>query len=213
MKKEGNDEVFGGIISAILGGAFFAIPYLTLDASILLSLGIGVVAFGAGNLVFSNKGSKAKKVTTSTSTNFYNVLNKAKTDNAKIYSMINKVENKDLQKDIAELHETASKIIDTISKKPEKFSKATTFFDYYLPVTLKILIKYDDIENQELENEEILKFMKNTENMISKIEKAFKVQLANLYQSDIIDTDAEIKVFDQMLNAEGFNGIDDFDIK
>lgn len=213
MKKEGNDEVFSGIISAILGGAFFAIPYLTLDASILLSLGMGVVAFGAGNLVFSNKGSKGKKVTTSTSTNFYNVLNKAKTDNAKIYSMINKVENKDLQKNIAALHETASKIIDTISKKPEKFSKATTFFDYYLPVTLKILIKYDDIENQELENEDILKFMKNTENMISKIEKAFKVQLANLYQSDMIDTDAEIKVFDQMLNAEGFNGIDDFDIK
>ncbi len=213
MKKEGNDEMFGGIISAILGGVFFAIPYLTLDASILLSLGIGVVAFGAGNLVFSNKSSKEKKVTTSTNTNFYNVLNKAKTDNAKIYSMINKVENKDLQKDIAEIHETASKIIDTISKKPEKLSKATTFFDYYLPVTLKILTKYDDIENQELDNEDILKFMKNTENMISKIEKAFKVQLANLYQSDLIDTDAEIKVFDQMLNAEGFNGIDDFDIK
>lgn len=213
MKKEGNDEVFNGIISAVLGGVFFAIPYLTLDTSILLSLGIGVVAFGAGNLVFSNKSSKEKKVTTSTSTNFYNVLNKAKTDNAKIYSMINKVENKDLQKDIVELHETASKIIDTISKKPEKLSKATTFFDYYLPVTLKILTKYDDIENQELENEDILKFMKNTENMISKIEKAFKAQLANLYQTDIIDTDAEIKVFDQMLNAEGFNGIDDFDIK
>ena len=55
--------------------------------------------------------------------------------------------------------------------------------------------------------------MKNTEDMISKIEKAFKSQLANLYQSDIIDTDAEIKVFGQMLNAEGFDDIKDFNIK
>lgn len=211
MKKEGNDEIFNGIISAALGGVFFAVPYLVLDTSILLSLGIGAIAFGAGNLVFSNKGLKEKK--TSTTDNLYNVLNKAKSNNAQIYSIINKVENKDLRKNISELHETASKIIDTVSKKPEKLQKAKTFFEYYLPVTLKILTKYDDIENQELDDEEIKKFMKNTEDMISKIEKAFKAQLANLYQSDIIDTDAEIKVFGQMLNAEGFDDIKDFNIK
>ena len=211
MKKEGNDEIFNGIISAALGGVFFAVPYLVLDTSILLSLGIGAIAFGAGNLVFSNKGLKEKK--TSTIDNLYNVLNKAKSNNAQIYSIINKVENKDLRKNISELHETASKIIDTVSKKPEKLQKAKTFFEYYLPVTLKILTKYDDIENQELDDEEIKKFMKNTEDMISKIEKAFKAQLANVYQSDIIDTDAEIKVFGQMLNAEGFDDIKDFNIK
>lgn len=211
MKKEGNDKIFNGIISAALGGVFFAVPYLVLDTSILLSLGIGAIAFGAGNLVFSNKGLKEKK--TSTTDNLYNVLNKAKSNNAQIYSIINKVENKDLRKNISELHETASKIIDTVSKKPEKLQKAKTFFEYYLPVTLKILTKYDDIENQELDDEEIKKFMKNTEDMISKIEKAFKAQLANLYQSDIIDTDAEIKVFGQMLNAEGFDDIKDFNIK
>lgn len=211
MKKEGKSEIFGGIMSAALGGIFFAVPYLALDASILLSLGMGVVAFGAGNLVFSGKNSKEKQV--GSSNNLYDILNKAKSENARIFSMINKVENKDLQKNIRDLHETASKIIDTISKNPDKLSKATSFFEYYLPVTLKILIKYDDIENQELDNEETLEFMKKTENMIAKIEKSFKVQLSNLYQSDIIDTDAEIKVFEQMLNADGFNDINDFDIK
>lgn len=211
MKKDGNGELFGGIMSAALGGIFFAIPYLALDASILLSLGMGVVAFGAGNLVFSNK--KSNEIKTSSSTNLYDTLNKAKNENAKIFSMINKVENKDLQKNIKNLHETASKIIDTISKNPDKLSKATSFFDYYLPVTLKILIKYDDIENQELDNKDTLEFMRKTEDMIAKIEKSFKVQLSNLYQSDIIDTDAEIKVFEKMLNADGFSDINDFDIK
>lgn len=211
MKKDENGELLGGIMSAALGGIFFAVPYLALDVSILFSLGIGVIAFGAGNLVFSGKKSNETKITSSN--NLYDILNKAKNENAKIFAMINKVENKDLQKNIRNLHETASKIIDTISKNPDKLSKATSFFDYYLPVTLKILMKYDDIENQELDNEETLEFMKKTEDMIAKIEKSFKVQLSNLYQSDIIDTDAEIKVFEKMLNADGFNDINDFDIK
>lgn len=210
MKKEENGDLLGGIVSAALGGMFFAIPYLALDASILLSLGMGVVAFGAGNLVFS-KNSKERQV--SSGNNLYDILNKAKSENAKIYSMINKVESIDLQKNISALHETASKIIDTISKNPDKLTKATSFFDYYLPVTLKILVKYDDIENQKLDNNETLKFMKKTEDMIAKIEKSFKAQLSNLYQSDIIDTDAEIKVFEKMLNADGFNDINDFNIK
>lgn len=211
MKKDENGNVAGEIISAVLGGVFFAIPYLALDTSILASLGLGVVAFGAGNLIFSNK--KAVEIKQNTNSNLYDILKKAKTENAKIYSMINKVEDKDLQKDIRNVHETASKIIDTIEKNPEKLPKATSFFEYYLPVTLKILMKYDDIENQQLDNEATLKFMKKTEDMISKIDKSFKVQLSNLYQSDIIDTDAEIKVFEKMLNADGFTDTDDFDIK
>lgn len=209
MKNEKNGNMFVGIIPAAIGGVFFAIPYLALDASILVSFGIGVAAFGAGNLLFSNKSSK--EIQTS-SNNLYETLNKAKQDNAKIYAMINKVEPKELQDNIKELHDTATKIIDTISKNPNKLSKATSFFDYYLPVTLRILVKYDDIENQELDDKQTVAFMKKTEEMIAKIEKAFKVQLANLYQSDILDTDAEIKVFEQMLNSEGF-GTDDFDKK
>lgn len=73
-------------------------------------------------------------------------------------------------------------------------------------------MRYDDIENQELDTKDTLEFMRKTEDMVAKIDKSFKVQLSNLYQSDIIDTDAEIKVFERMLNADGFTDTDDFDI-
>lgn len=125
MKKDENGNVAGGIISAILGGVFFAIPYLALDTSIFASLGFGVVAFGAGSLIFSNK--KTNETKPNSNNNLYDILNKAKSENAKIYSMINKVEDKDLQKDIKNVHETASKIIDTISKNPAKLPKAMSF--------------------------------------------------------------------------------------
>ena len=55
--------------------------------------------------------------------------------------------------------------------------------------------------------------MKSAEEMISKINKSFKKQLSNLYQTNIIDTDAEMKVFESMLNMDGFNDMNDFNIK
>lgn len=116
-------------------------------------------------------------------------------------------------KDIKEINDTVNKIIYAIEKKPEKYKNIGNFFDYYLPVTIKILNRYDEIENQRLTTEESKKFMRSTERMIKKINEAFKKQLSNLYQSDIIDTDAEMKVFEAMLKSEGYDEDNDFDIK
>ena len=84
------------------------------------------------------------------------------------------------------------------------------FFNYYLPVTYNILKKYDEIENQKLNSDEGKKFMQQTESMIEKINNAFKSQLSNLYQADIVDTDAEMKVFETMLKADGYDTSNDF---
>ena len=200
----------GPIISAVLGATFFAVPYVGLGITILPSLGIGVAAFVAGNLLFSEP---EKKEVQDPNKTFYEILSESKKQNAQIYSLISKIESLKLQNNLKEIHDTASKIIDTISKNPNKLNQAHSFFDYYLPVTVKILTKYDLIENQSLENDEVKKFMQSTETMMEKINKSFKEQLANLYQSDMIDADAEMKVFETMLNSEGFGDINDFNIK
>ena len=70
-----------------------------------------------------------------------------------------------------------------------------------------------EIENQRLTTEESKKFMDSTKKMVTKINDAFKKQLSNLYQSDMIDTDAEMKVFESMLQSDGFDQDNDFKIK
>ena len=127
--------------------------------------------------------------------------------------MESQVENADLKKNIREINESINKIISTVEKKPEKYNKMNNFFNYYLPVTLSILDRYDEIENQRLVTEDGRKFMKQAENMIEKINNAFKNQLSNLYQSDMVDTDAEMKVFESMLKADGYDISEDFNIK
>ena len=41
--------------------------------------------------------------------------------------------------------------------------------------------------------------------MIKKINNAFKNQLSNLYQSDMLDVNVEIKVLNSMLKADGLD--------
>lgn len=126
--------------------------------------------------------------------------------------MVSQVEDTSLAQDIEEIHSTVSKIIETVEKKPDTYKKLNNFFNYYLPVTKNILTKYDEIENQKLNTQDSQEFMKSTQKMVKKINEAFKKQLANLYQSDIIDADAEMKVFDTMLKSDGYD-VDENDFK
>lgn len=133
--------------------------------------------------------------------------------NNKIEKTIPKIEDTELVGIIKEINTTVDKIINTYESKPEKYKNSNNFFNYYLPVTVNIINKYDEIENQSLTTEESQKFMKSTKEMVAKINEAFKKQLSYLYQSDMIDTDAEMKVFESMLKADGYNIDDDFKMK
>ena len=81
-----------------------------------------------------------------------------------------------------------------------------------MPVTVKIVDRYDEIENQKLSSRENKEFMDKTNKMIMDINRAYQNMLNNLYESDIIDTDAEMKVFNAMLKSDGY-GTDDISIK
>lgn len=171
------------------------------------SLAIGIGAFCAGELVFhvAKKENAVRK-------SMNEIIMDAKTKNLQISKIIPKIEDPELVSMIKEINLTVEKIIKTVETKPEKYKKSQRFFDYYLPVTIDILSRYDEIENQKLTTKDSQKFMDNTKKMIDRINNAFKKQLSSLYQSDMIDTDAEMKVFDSMLKADGYND-DDFDIK
>ena len=77
--------------------------------------------------------------------------------------------------------------------------------DYYLPVCVKIVGRYDEIENQSLTSKDSKEFMQNTGKLLKATNKAFKKILNSLYQSDIIDADAEMKVYNTMLVSDGFD--------
>lgn len=170
-----------------------------------VSLLFGVLGYGAGTLMFSD--SKTNMTLGKNNENLVDVLNNAKKMNSAILNMINKVEDDVLKQDIRAIYQTANKIINTVSKDNKKVRNVENFFTYYLPETLNLLKKYDEIENQRL-GKASEEFMKKTRDMVSKIKDSFNQQLAHLYQEDIIDTNAEMKVFDSMIKSDGYGDSD-----
>ena len=122
--------------------------------------------------------------------------------------MIPNIEDEKIKKELNEIHDSVSKIINTISKNPEKVKQANNFFDYYLPITIKLIDRYDEIENQKLSSSESKKFLKSTNEMVSEINSAYRKILAQLYQKDILDMDVEMKVFDSLLKSDGIDSSD-----
>ena len=104
-----------------------------------------------------------------------------------------------------DINNTTSKIIDGIKKQPKKLKNISNFFDYYLPMTVKIVDRYDEIENQDLSSREVDEFTSQTIDMLKAADEAFKNILNNLYREKIVDMDVEMKVFQSMLEADGLN--------
>ena len=189
------------VISAIAGSAFFAVPYLTLAVPFVPSLLIGAAAFTAGELILTSD-KKSDKIV-------YEKVNKkidiAKSDTKSIYDMRKKIDDSEIVKYISEICDNANKIINTVEKDNKKIRNINNFFDYYLPVTLSIIKRYDEIENQDLSSKEMKEFTKNTKEMLKTANDAFTKILDSLYQNDIINIDADMKVFNSMLKADGFD--------
>ena len=190
------------IMSAIVGGTFFAVPYLALAVPLAPSIAIGAAAYVAGELVFRQEKSNRLK---DTNFSLYQTLENAKKENKHILAMIPVIEDEGICKDLNEIHDTVGKIIKTVEKDPKKEKKIKNFFDYYLPVTIKLIDQFDEIENQSIHSSDSKRFYESTSKTISEINDVFKKFLNNLYESEMLDANVEIKVLNTMLKSDGLD--------
>lgn len=189
------------IISAVVGASFFAIPYVGLSVTLAPSLVVGSVAFVASELILS--GFKKEDDLSEIDRPLYLKITEAKKQNKEILALIPKVESEEVRKSLNDIHSTVNKIINVIEKDYKKANKTDNFFDYYLPILVKIVNRYDEIENQDLISKDGKNFIKKADKMIKDTSESFKLILSSLYQGDLMDADAEMKVYDLMLKADG----------
>ena len=189
------------IVSGVVGAGFFAVGYLALALPIAPAIAIGAVAFGASELVINS----SKKIEEKVGLSFKEEVTLAKGNIKYLKDMIEKIDDEEVTKDLSDITVSADKIINRIEANNLKNKTATKFMDYYLPVCVKIVGRYDEIENQSLTSRDSKEFMKNTAKLLKATNKAFRKILNSLYQSELIDADAEMKVFNSMLTADGFD--------
>ena len=189
------------IISGLVGASFFAVGYLGLSVAAIPSLLIGAGAYVASELVLGGK--KQEELTGELS--FSQKIANARKMNKHIKEMKDEIDSIEVKKELEDIFKTTSKIINTIEKNNVSNKTTYKFFDYYLPVCVNIVDRYDEIENQELTSKDSKKFMENSVKMINETSIAFKKILNSLYQNDIENNEAEMKVYNQMLKSDGYN--------
>ena len=187
------------IISGVVGASFFAVGYLGLSLTFPPALLLGATSFVASELLIN--GAKKEEVKELT---FKEKINDAKNKNKHIKDMISSIESDTVKKDLEGITKSASKIINTIEKNNLKNKTTNKFLDYYLPICVKIVDRYDEIENQSLTSKDSKKFMEYSQKIIGDTNSAFNKILDSLYQSDILNADAEMKVYNSMLKADGY---------
>lgn len=192
------------VVSAVVGSTFFAIPYLSLSVALVPSLLIGCAAFGASQLVLSKD--KEEEIKISTKNNMKKKIDKAKDERNIIAKLIPKVEKTSTKDNLKEICNTIDKIIEVASDKNLSSDTLKNFFDYYLPILVKISVKYEEIEDKDLISKEGSTFITKADKMIKETNQAFKTILSSLYKDDLLDADAEMKVYDLMLKADGIVG-------
>lgn len=204
-------------IYPLIGAVTFFGVTLILGQELAFAVFMGAAAYGAGVLITIGteieKKNKLVMFANNQKQSLYDTLKEAKDMTSQIGKLSKQLEDAKLVENVNEICITSNRIIDALSKNPNKLAQANNFLKYYLPVTIKILNRYDEIENQRLNSKESQKFMKSVQDMTEKIKEAFKEQLNNMYQTEIIDTDAEIKVFESMLKSDGFIDEIDFNIE
>ena len=113
---------------------------------------------------------------------------------------------------IDHLEDVAGKIFREVEQHPEKQRQASTFLNYYLPTTLKLLDSYAKFEEAGIEGENLSRAQERIEETMDALVKGFDKQLDDLYRSEAMDIDSDIRVMENMLRRDGASAADDFDL-
>ena len=95
------------------------------------------------------------------------------------------------------------KIFDRASSNPEIIPDLKKLMDYYLPMTVKLLTAYADMDAQPVQGENIVNSKREIEATLDTLDQAFQKLLDELYQETAMDISSDISVLNAMLAREG----------
>ena len=125
-----------------------------------------------------------------------------------IRSANNKIGQPELSDQITRLEEICRQIFKEVHRRPQKAAVIRRSLEYYLPVVLKLLDSYYNMEERLSRGETapggtVQTTMKKIEDVMETVLKAFSNQLDGLYQDEALDVSTDITVLQGMLAQEG----------
>lgn len=104
---------------------------------------------------------------------------------------------------ISRMEMLVDRIFDRIEEHPESVEDIRKLMEYYLPITMKLLDAYEDLDAQPVQGENIISSKKEIEKTIDTLNAAFEKLLDDLFQDTAWDLSSDISVLETMLAQEG----------
>ncbi len=97
----------------------------------------------------------------------------------------------------------ATQILSQVEKNPNKIQEVNKFINHYLPITIKLINSYKDINNQLVQGENIENAKNEIEKSIDLINSAFENLLDDLFEDVVLDVSTDISVLKTLFKQEG----------
>ena len=127
-----------------------------------------------------------------------------------IRELNDRIADEALSAKIDRLEQVSGRIFKAIEDDPDKKDAAGTFLNYYLPTTLKLLENYASFEEAGVSGENLSQAKSRIEATMDSIVAGFEHQLDELYRTDAMDIDSDIRVMETMLRRDTASVADDF---
>ena len=131
-----------------------------------------------------------------------------------IHDANERIPDEEMSRKIDRIQDITAAIFKKVGEEPELKPQISTFMNYYLPTTLKLLNVYaQTVDQPETAGGNIKKARIQIEHITDTLTVGFEKQLDALYQTDAMDVAGEISVLENMLKRDGFSDDDELKIQ
>lgn len=131
------------------------------------------------------------------------VLDKGNDYLRKIRESNDAIPGEEISAKISRMELIVEKIFERARNHPEIIPDLKKLMDYYLPMTVKLLDAYEDMDNQPIQGENISSSKREIEETLDTLNQAFEKLLDSIFQDTAWDVSSDISVLHAMLAQEG----------
>ena len=131
------------------------------------------------------------------------VLDKGNDFLDKIHRSNDAIPGEEISRKISRMELIIAKIFERAKAHPEIIPDLNRLMDYYLPMTVKLLNAYEEMDSQPVQGENITSSKKEIEETIDTLNVAFEKLLDSIFQDTAMDVSSDISVLNTVLAQEG----------
>ena len=131
------------------------------------------------------------------------VLDKGNTFIAEIRRCNELIPGHEISEKISRIELLVQRIFERAASHPEIIPDLKKMMDYYLPMTVKLLNAYADMDAQPVQGETILSSKREIEQTLDTLNLAFEKLLDSVFEDTALDVSSDISVLQTLLAQEG----------